>query len=175
GAGGSTGRPARQEPSQQAADDRATDRACARIRRRRQWGWRRSGVVWTGWRRRIIGGGRLRVDDVVGEILGDIGRRAFHRRRVGVPDAADVPPPAVTAVVDFMAPAASLPGDAAAIGLPTIVTRGDRTTGIAGIRSLSFGAGPAGRRVRRHRLRLYPFLRGRPAAGRPAPSTWWWR
>src|SRR5579859_6182492 len=116
GAGRSTTRLPGQQTTKQATHDRATDGAGARIRRR---GWRRIG---TGWRWRI-GRGRRGIDDIVSVVVGDVVRRPIDPLRIPVPDAADIPPPAIPAVVNLVPPTAAFPGDMAAIGMAGEIVR----------------------------------------------------
>src|SRR5580704_17905494 len=52
----------------------------------------------------------------------NVSRRAFHRLRIEVPGAADVPPPAHAAIVHFVAPASAAPGQTAVIGVTAKVS-----------------------------------------------------
>src|SRR6185437_14528066 len=60
---------------------------------------------------------RRSVGYVIGVILGDIARRTLQALRIPVPDAADVPPPAIAPVVDLMPPTSAFPGEMAVIGM----------------------------------------------------------
>ena len=117
GTGRGSARPPGQEPAQHATDNGAANRACARIRR----GWRRRLV--RARRRRIGCRGCIPIDHVIGVIVGDIGRRTVHWLRVVIPDAADIPPPAVAAIVHLMAPAPAFPSEMAAIGVTAKIVR----------------------------------------------------
>src|ERR1700750_1347947 len=127
--GCSTARPPRQKGTEHAAGDRATHRAGTRIGRRR----RRTGRRRIAYRR----DGRIGIDHVIREVLRDIGRRTLHPLRVVVPDAADVPPPAVTALVDLMPPTPAFPGHATAIMMSAEIARHDRAACKSRIRSMT--------------------------------------
>src|ERR1700722_6628745 len=111
---GRANRAARDKAAKDAADHGAADGACGRVGRRgrrRSIGTRRRSV-WT--RVRII---------IDGLDVRDIGRWTIHLLRVEIPDAADVPPIAIAAVMHLVAPASALPGHAAVIGVTAKVSR----------------------------------------------------
>jgi hypothetical protein len=124
GAGNRTTRPAGQRTPEDAADQRAANRARGGVRR---WTWgrrwrgrrvasdrggrwiassgRRRIAVWTG-RRPFIGIG------IVGKFdVRHVGRRTVEPLRIEIPCAADVPPPAVAAIANLVTPAAATPGE----------------------------------------------------------------
>src|ERR1700722_3942579 len=111
-------RPTGDQPAQHATDDRAADGACARIR------WRRRGGRIDRHRRRRIARARTVHHAIVGtgNVVHDlnvrnVGRGTLHRLRIEVPDAADIPPPAHTAIVHFVAPLSAAPGQTAVVGV----------------------------------------------------------
>src|SRR6185437_8610756 len=143
GTGRRTARPPGQKTAEHAAHDRATNGARTRIRR----GWRRVGVG-----RRGIGCSR-RITDVVGVVFGNIARRALEALRIPIPDAANIPPPAVAAVVDLMPPPA---GARIAAG-----------PGPPGPPRTAAGPGPPGTRAADG-----PGVPGPRTAAEPGPGAW---
>src|SRR5262249_26207798 len=163
-AGGRAARPSRQEPTEQAANHRTADRARAWIGRGRCW-------------RRGIGSiRRIGIDDVIGIVVRDISRRAVQLLRVIIPDAADVPPPAIAAIMDLVAPASALPGNATAIRMPTEVMGHDRAAREAGIGPVDgttrVAAGPPSvdRTARRPRMHWAAWPAGAHGAGAAWPT-----
>src|SRR5579863_5530599 len=111
-AAGPSGEKATQEP----AHDRAADRSRGGIRR---WGrrWRR--IIGSERGRRIISGNgwSIRPAVIVDRLyVRHISRRSIELLRIEIPDAANVPPPAVASVIGLMTPASTLPGYATVIG-----------------------------------------------------------
>src|SRR5579872_5881324 len=112
GADRSTDRPTGDQPPKQSTDDGATDRA-------------RGGIGWRRWRWRVRHWRRI-ADPRRGSIIGpcvvvhhlevrDIGWRPFHRLRVEIQDAADIPVPSIAPVMHLMAPPSAFPCYAAVI------------------------------------------------------------
>jgi hypothetical protein len=122
--------PPGQKATQQPAYDGATNRARAGIWRRRCWWWR----WWCSFisrLRRAIG----RDGNIVGVFLGDVGRSPFQPLRIIVPNPADIPPPSVPPIVDFVPPSTRLPGYPATIRCARVSARGRRTSDESRIRS----------------------------------------
>ena len=164
-AGCDTARAARQQSAKHAAHNGPADSAGGRIRRRRgRWGRCIGHGRWRVARRRwITSGGRRSIRALIGELdIGHIGRRAVQRLRIIIPDAPDIPPPAVTAVAHFVTPASAFPGEAAVIGVSAELAGRKAAVSEMGVRPAARTRAP---RTRMNGLRTWPARR--PVRGVP--------